>query len=123
MYLRDITKLPELLLVKIDSYTGPLFIPGLETQRMISLTAVTATFLYKSHICSRKQLLISLAWAITAHKSQDLTLDSAVIELGTNLKEMVNGITFVAISHVRRINDLFQVFHLVNWIIFEKEKT
>jgi ATP-dependent DNA helicase PIF1 len=71
---------------------------------MIPIPAVTATFLYKGHSCSRKQFPISLAWAITSHKSQGLTLKSAVIELGK--KEMVNGISFVAISRVRRISDL-----------------
>ncbi|CUS11222.1 unnamed protein product, partial [Tuber aestivum] len=73
--------LPKFLLVEIDSYTGP---PFLES--------------------APKQFPITLAGAMTVQKSQGLTLDKAVIELGK--REMVNGLTFVAISRVRRIADL-----------------
>ena len=52
---------------------------------------------------------LSLAWAITAHKSQGLTLPKAVIDLGK--KEFAAGLSFVAISRVRSLNDiLFKKF-------------
>ena len=45
-----------------------------------------------------------LAWAITIHKCQGMTLDKVVIDIGK--KEMAAGLTFVAISRVRHIDDL-----------------
>ena len=54
----------------------------------------------------RIQFPIVLAWAITIHKCQGMTLDKVVIDIGK--KEMAAGLTctFVAISRVRRIDDL-----------------
>lgn len=52
----------------------------------------------------RQQLPLRLAWAITIHKCQGLTLTKAWIDLGTS--EKVAGLTYVALSRVRRITDL-----------------
>ena len=54
--------------------------------------------------CSRLQVPLSLAWAITAHKSQGLTLPKAVIDLGK--KEFSAGLSFVSISRVRSLEDI-----------------
>jgi len=55
-------------------------------------------------ICSRLQVPLSLAWAITAHKSQGLILPKAVIDLGK--KEFAAGLSFVSISRVRSLDDI-----------------
>ncbi|EXX58878.1 ATP-dependent DNA helicase PIF1-like [Rhizophagus irregularis DAOM 181602=DAOM 197198] len=61
--------------------------------------------------CSRLQFPLSLAWAITAHKLQGLTLSKAVIDLGK--KEFVAGLSFVTIFRVRSLDDiLFKHFSL-----------
>ncbi|CAG8743912.1 11190_t:CDS:1, partial [Ambispora leptoticha] len=44
---------------------------------------------------------LSLAWAITTHKSQGLTLPKAVIDISK--KEFAAGLSFVAISCVRSL--------------------
>ena len=51
--------------------------------------------------CSRLQLPLTLAWAVTIHKSQGLTLDKVVIE-----REFSIGLTFVACSSVCQLQDL-----------------
>lgn len=49
------------------------------------------------------QIPLRLAWAITVHKSQGMTLDAARIDLG---RAFVEGMGYVALSRVRRLETL-----------------
>jgi ATP-dependent DNA helicase PIF1 len=53
---------------------------------------------------SRKQFPLRLAWAITIHKSQGLTLEKAKIQLGES--DFSAGLSFVAISRVKSLKGL-----------------
>ena len=67
--------------------------------------------------CKRIQFPLKLAWSITIHKSQGLTLKSCIIGLGPS--EKVAGLAYVALSRVRSITDLvikpmsFERLHLL----------
>jgi ATP-dependent DNA helicase PIF1 len=50
------------------------------------------------------QIPLRLAWAITVHKSQGMTLDAARIDLR---KAFVEGMGYVALSRVKNVNNLF----------------
>ena len=55
-------------------------------------------------LLSRTQLPLTLAWGITIHKSQGLTLEKVVVELGH--ADFSPGLSFVAISCVKSLASL-----------------
>lgn len=120
----DPTKvLPSVVFVKFEGYSGKSAlilncshlltpVPGPETPgwegvdpSWIPITAITAQWENKAgKALSRTQLPLTMAWAITIHKSQGLTLTNVVIELGP--KDFSAGLSFVAISRIKTLGGL-----------------
>ena len=92
--------LPIAVMVRFDSYSGPTFPDG-----TVPITPLRRCWSSSGGQCSRLQLPLKLAWAVTIHKSQGLTLDKVVIDVGK--REFSTGLTFVACSRVRQLQDLF----------------
>ena len=95
-------RLPVAVTVRFDSFSGPTLSDG-----SIPITPLRRTWLSTDKTCSRLQLPLKLAWAVTIHKCQGMTLNKAVVDLGK--KEFSAGLTFVACSRVRQLKDLLFV--------------
>jgi ATP-dependent DNA helicase PIF1 len=96
--------LPSVIFIKFDNYQGPTIrtLDGIEVVPIIPVQRSWES--KKGQICSRLQFPICLAWALTTHKSQGLTIKRATVGLGK--KEFAAGLSFVAISRVRSLEDL-----------------
>ena len=91
--------LPQAVMVKFDHYSGPTLHDG-----TIPIVPLKRTWVEGNTVMSRQQLPLKLAWAITIHKAQGLTMNKVVIDIGK--REFTPGLTFVACSRVRRLSDL-----------------
>ena len=91
--------LPIAVMVHFDRYSGPTLHDG-----TLPITPLRQTWSSSGVLCSRLQLPLKLAWAVTIHKSQGLTLDKVVIDVGK--REFSTGLTFVVCSRVRQLQDL-----------------
>ena len=74
---------------------------------IIPIPPVKSTFEHGGKNMSRTQIPLRLAWAVTVHKSQGLTLKK--VKLGLGKKEFASGLTFVGLSRVKTIDSLIIV--------------
>lgn len=98
--------LPAIVFVYFPSYSGPNIqaYPGIDPS-WVPVVPLTSSWDDKDGSqLSQTQLPLTLAWAMTIHKSQGLTLTEATIELGP--KDFSPGLAFVAISRVKSLHGL-----------------
>ena len=71
---------------------------------------VTTRFILSQNLyIHRKQFPLILSYAITIHKCQGLSLDTAIIDLSTDV--FGDGMAYVALSRVRTLN----ILHLLSF--------
>ena len=88
--------------MEFENYRGPVFN---ENQPLcIPICPITVTSQTEIGFHERQQLPLRLAWALTIHKSQGLTLPKAIkawIDIGKS--ERIVGVSYVAISRVKSL--------------------
>ena len=99
--------IPVAVTVLFDHYSGPTLSDG-----TVPITPLRRSWSSSGTSCSRLQLPLKLAWAVTIHKAQGLTLDKVVVDIGK--KEFCAGLTFVAINLPCEM-----IFYLVNHLLFK----
>ena len=95
-----------MVFVEFDGYSGP-ETPAWEgiSPSWVPIVPAVARWETKAgKALTRTQLPLMMAWGITIHKSQGLTLEKVVVELGE--KDFSAGLSFVAISRVKTLQGL-----------------
>ena len=93
--------LPVSVIVQFDDYKGPSICSN--RNKCVPISPITVSSHTLDGVHERQQLPLKLAWAMTIHKSQGLTLPKAWINVGQT--EKTAGISYVAISRVRALSD------------------
>lgn len=81
-------------------------LPIIETKSGDKITATPASWEFEENrevVAEIRQIPLRLAWAITVHKSQGMSLDAAEIDLS---KSFERGMGYVALSRVRRLDGI-----------------
>ena len=98
------TDLPSVIMVSIPSYRGPTEWHTDDGVPIVPIVPSVACWEKNGKPCFRKQYPLRLAYAISIHKSQGMTLNKVVIEFG--LSDFCRGLSFVAISRARALTDI-----------------
>ncbi|XP_057839484.1 uncharacterized protein LOC131049447 [Cryptomeria japonica] len=85
--------IPAYVVTRINNYTGPSW--NLTYTKLVPITPIS--------LGNRRQIPLKMAWAITVHKSQGLTLQNATIDIGATERQCL---TFTAISRIKTLDNL-----------------
>jgi ATP-dependent DNA helicase PIF1 len=88
--------MPTAVLVHLPHYQGPTDFQSADGRPLVPIVPMKSGVVKHGHYLEREQLPMTVAWAITIHKSQSLSLDKVVISLGR--KEMSPGLSYVGAS-------------------------
>ena len=92
-------------MVAMPSYKGPTLWHKEDGTPIVPIVSFTTRWQSKSgKQCLRTQFPLCVAYAVTIHKLQGMTLNIAVVELSDY--DFTWGLTFVAISRVRAIGNI-----------------
>uniref|UniRef100_A0A158P537 ATP-dependent DNA helicase n=1 Tax=Tetranychus urticae TaxID=32264 RepID=A0A158P537_TETUR len=91
--------LPVVVMVEFENYNGPHY-----SNRCVPIVPLKRQWKDGEISLTRTQFPLIVAHAITTHKSQGLTLDKAVVDIGD--KEMMLGLSYVALSRVKTLQGL-----------------
>jgi len=94
---------PFAVLVAFDNYKGPA-LDGDEGSKVVPIFRSTREFIRSSTPHRRTQFPLTVAYAITVHKSQGITVEKAVLNLKE--KDFAPGLSYVGVGRVKSLKGL-----------------
>ena len=94
--------LPTAIFVYFDGYTGPSFF--VNEPKVVPLVPIKQEWETLHGTCSRLQLPLTLAWALSIYKSQGQTIPKYKLDIG--IKEIGTGSTFVGLSRTNTLDGI-----------------
>ncbi|KAH0826840.1 hypothetical protein AYO21_07253 [Fonsecaea monophora] len=91
---------PLALIVQFDRYEGP----SLQNEGTVPIFRSRREFYRGAVNCSRKQFPVTVAYAITVHKAQGMTVERAVLDLTE--RDFAAGLSYVAVSRVKTLSGI-----------------
>ena len=92
-----------MVICHFPQYIGPTYVEG--EPQCVPILAEESYFNKNKQLCIRKMVPLKPGYAISIHSSQGMTLQSVIVDLGP--REFAAGLTYVAPSRVRRMEDLY----------------
>ena len=84
--------LPDMILVHFPKYMGPSFIDG--ESGIVPICPISAAWRHRNCTYSRQQFPLLLAYGLTIHKGQGMTLDKLILDIGKLKKKTFTGLIF-----------------------------
>lgn len=96
--------MPDMVTFRLDNYHVDAPCVGPPGSGLVPIIPIRVKWEKEGRHHERFMLPVVPSWAITIHKSQGMTLNQAVINLGKS--DFAMGLTYVAISRVKALNGL-----------------
>jgi len=93
------------LLIKFDDSESGTLLQDPNYENAVSLPKLDQEFIFNGRFIVRRQFPIIPSWAVTIHKCQGMTLDSARMDISKKI--FAHGQMYVALSRVRTLEGLF----------------
>ena len=90
--------------IAFDNYSGPELYYNADQQPVVPILSSTRDFMQGNTPCTRTQFPLAIAFAITVHKSQGLSVEKAVVDISGT--EFTSGLNYVAVSRLKTIEGL-----------------
>ena len=96
------TALPDVVFVHVPDYKGPSYFPN--EPKIVPITPIRRQWHKGKTLCIRRMIPLLPAYALTIHKSQGMSLEKILVNLG--LSEFSLGLSYVALSRCIKLLNL-----------------
>ena len=121
------SSLPDMILVHFPKYIGPSFIDG--ESGIVPICPISAAWRHRNCTYSRQQFPLLLAYGLTIHKGQGMTLDKLILDIGNLETKTFTWLIFfnqviknsAMVSPIRgsQESETWQVWHLDHFQIWK----